>query len=151
MIGKTPIPITRWTRIKWFFRKFCFWQKKIDLDKVCTPVEVGTIREDLMAQIQMSDEPMARRFYLVKRYNPLHTSIGFNELARKLMPMQELPEGAYARYNKDKCPVCPKHCDIEDLKVIVGNKKECKGYTAIASMQAEQDLEFFNKEKKNED
>jgi len=39
------------------------------------------------------------------------------------------------------CKVCPKHCNISDLKVTGENKLECKDFTAMGDMMLEQTIE----------
>lgn len=42
--------------------------------------------------------------------------------------------------NPQKCKVCPKHCNVSDLKVIGDNIRECKDFAVRGKMALEQDM-----------
>ena len=60
------------------------------------------------------------------------------------MDVEVQKEGEKIMKQKNKiCKVCPKHCNISDLKVIGENKLECKDFTARGDMMLEQNLELL--------
>ena len=91
-------------------------------------------REQLIAQSLSTVE--GRKALGQAMVEPIRRSLEYQSIGRKLLMVEELPQGAYARYQKDVCAnAYPK------ARFDIVNRAQMKAKEAI---QREEDIKIFN-------